>query len=251
MTISKLSSKKAILVVVVVLFLVVISAAFYLYSSKKSPETIPQTKTDQSITNMASPSEEESKPATDTPKQIEETELAPTPMSEEAAKIDISDWETYTNTDYEYRIEHPKNWFAYDSLYNNANGEKHPESLYIQNFSRPEEGGYSGIGGTGCQLSVWIGNDKYTSIQNWIDVRKTDMGDALKKISKKEIEIGRIKGMEITFSGDFVGSDNPVRIVLNNGVMYEINENWQDVPQESCQPVFDKILSTFEFIKQA
>jgi hypothetical protein len=158
----------------------------------------------------------------------------------------IADWKTYKNEKFGYEIKYPSNWFTYDYYYN---GEKHPENLYIQNFSRPEEGGFSGIGGAGCQLNVWVESEKYVSIQDWIDVRKNNFGKDLEKVTTKEAELGGVKGLEVIFSGSFLGSGDPAIVILNNGILYKIIEYWQDVPQEKCQPAFDKILSTFEFIK--
>ena len=167
-------------------------------------------------------------------------------VSDDVSEIDTSDWKTYRNEEFKYELKYFSDWFVYDYYYD---GKKHFEDLYIQNFSRPKEGGYSGIGGIGCQLSVWVESDKYSSIQEWIDVQKNNIGKDLEKVSTKEVEIGEIKGLEVIFSGSFLGTGDSVIVVLNNGIIYKISEFWQDVPQESCQPIFDKILSTFKFTK--
>ena len=162
------------------------------------------------------------------------------------SEIDTSDWKSYRNEEFGFEVKYPEDWFIYDYYYD---GEKHSENLYIQNFSRPKEGGFSGIGGTGCQLGVWIENNKYSSIQEWIDVQKDNISEDLEKVFIEEVQVGEMEGSEITFLGSFLGTGDSVIIILNNGIIYKISESWQDVPQENCQSIFDKILSTFEFIK--
>lgn len=64
----------------------------------------------------------------------------------------------------------------------------------------------------------------------------------------EEVKLGGIKGLTVTFFGTFERSGKPEIIILNNGVIYMVKQSWQGVPQETCQPVFDKILITFKFI---
>lgn len=184
--------------------------------------------------------------ATSTPEPTVTPILKPTITPIPTSNMDITSWKIYKNEKFRYEVKYPLTWFAYDYYYN---GEKHPENLYIQNFSRPEDGGFSGIGGTGCQLSVWVESDKYASIKDWIDVQKNNLGKDLEKVATKEIELGGIKGLTVTFSGSFLGSGDPVVVILNNEILYKIVRYWQDIPQENCQPVFNKILSNFKFIK--
>lgn len=161
-------------------------------------------------------------------------------------KDKVTGWNIYRNEEHGYNVSYPSSWFAYDSFYNR---EKHSENLDIQNFFRPEIGGTSGIGGIGCQLNVWVESDKYSSIQEWIGVWKNSIGLDLERVSAEEVKLGGIKGLTVTFFGTFEGSSKPEIVILNNGVIYVVKQSWQGVPQETCQPVFDKILTAFKFTK--
>jgi hypothetical protein len=114
---NKLSSKKAILGVVA-LIIVLIGAALYFSSSKKSPETIPHTKTEQSATSNTSESDQPATTDTSTPAQQEPEKLTPAknvpstpePSQAELDKIDTSNWKTYTSNDYGFEIKYPSDW---------------------------------------------------------------------------------------------------------------------------------------------
>lgn len=165
--------------------------------------------------------------------------------SESNSNADVSK-KTYKNDKYGYEIDYPSSWYVYDTQYD---GEKHQEDLNIQNFSRPKDGGFSGIGGAGCQFNIWAGNDKYNSVKDWISARKVDLGKDLENTSEKERELGGVKGEEVVFTGSFEESGKTEIVLPYKGAIYEIRRNWQDVSEENCQPFFDDMLSSFTFLK--
>jgi len=110
MTNDKPSSKKAILTSVVVLFLIAISVASYFSSSKKSPETVVQPKTNQAAIDTTPAPTKESKPNENDAAPTVAVAPTPVPTQGEIAKIDTSNWKTYMNKEYGYEIKYPKDW---------------------------------------------------------------------------------------------------------------------------------------------
>lgn len=156
-----------------------------------------------------------------------------------------TDWKAYRNEEYNYELKYPKDWYVYDYSYD---GTRHPEDVIIQNFSRPKEGGYSGIGGAGCQINIRVFQG-YSSLEERIEEEKINIGDALERVSTKDILIGNVKGYEVTFFGSFLGTGKPIILLFKEGNLYEIYRNWQDVSEEVCKLDFNQILSTFRFLE--
>ena len=150
-------------------------------------------------------------------------------------------WKTYTNTQYGFELRYPGEWHLY----------KVPDDrlIYIQNFLKPVEA-TSGIGGKGCQLSImsWP-EQRYSSISDWVAKQKINFGGALKNTTQKDVSVGSIKGLEVTFFGDFIGTGRPSIVLFDRGTLYEITKGIQDVEQNSCEVVFNQMLSTFKFTK--
>lgn len=113
---NKLSSKKVISGIVF-LIIIAIGTVLYFSSSRKSPETIPQTENNQPavinpISDQSAKMDNSSQTQQEPASQSSVKNVSPTlkPAQEELDKIDISEWKTYTNTDYEYEIKYPADW---------------------------------------------------------------------------------------------------------------------------------------------
>ncbi len=161
-------------------------------------------------------------------------------------KDETVDWKTYANEEYGYKIKYPKEYYVYDYSYD---GSQHPEEVEIQSFPRPKEGGYSGIGGTGCQTSIYVSKE-YSSFQDWVDKEKTNLGTDLERSSIEDIMVGNVKGYKVSFFGTFMGSGKSTVILFDAGNLYTIYNYQQGVTEGNCDFIFNQMLSTFKFIEQ-
>jgi hypothetical protein len=153
-------------------------------------------------------------------------------------------WQTYQDKKSGYKINYPRNWY----LYTRNNGSY----VNFQDFVEPLEGGYSGIGGTGCQVSISISpNQNFSNINDLIDERKSHIIDEVTneviKTVSKEIIIDGIKGLEVTYLGNSYGANRPSDIIFYKNNIYEIEKNCSNVFEKNYTAIMDKIISTIKF----
>lgn len=70
---------------------------------------------------------------------------------------------------------------------------------------------------------------RYSSISDWVAKQKINFGGALKNTTQKDVSVGNIKGLEVTFFGDFIGAGRSSIILFDRGTLYEITKGIQDV----------------------
>ncbi len=166
--------------------------------------------------------------------------------------VDTSNWQTYRNSEYGYEIKYPKGWFVYDDTCE-CMCENSPSSkvdsfnrIKIRSFKRPDECGYSGLGGKGIQVKIQI-TDKLKSLDDWINNIKL-VDPTMKVNAVKDVNIGGIKGKELTLSCDCLIGVGFYRIIERNNMIYEFSVFTQDIDLNNYLPAINQILSTFKFL---
>jgi len=163
--------------------------------------------------------------------------------------IDTTDWQTYRNSEYGYEIQYPQDWFVYDDsseCENNLNKVKNYNRVRIQSFARPFECGYSGLGGEGVLLNIFVTNE-ITSLNDWIENIKT-VDPTMKVNIIKDVTISGITGKELTLTCDCLIGVDFYRIIEKNNTIYEFSVSTQGVNLDSYLPTINQILSTFKFL---
>lgn len=225
---NKLSSKNAILGIVL-LVLVAIGSMLYFSSSKKSPEIVSQIKTDRPATSKTPATAENTKPNLnpDISKPTPTTIVTPSP--EDLAKIDTSNWKTYTNKDYGYEIKYPSDWYLYSDDISDVSIQPNKEV----------SGGVPGPHADAFEIKVTsVGNGKSLS-----EIAKAGYDQAGINFIKKSVMIAKIEGLETTSDCDGVGCGAPEWFVVMDNKLYDFKSNL------GYSMTFDKILSTFGFVK--
>ena len=141
-----------------------------------------------------------------------------------------ANWKNYTNKKYEYSISYPSNWFIYNS---------NESDVFIQNDKEGPPDSIPGPHASAFEIEV-------TSLKSGDSPEqeiKKDFEQAGVAFTKEAFNIGGVEGTKAISNCDGVGCGAPEWFVAKNNTLFHFNSNL------GYDEVFDKILSTFKFIK--
>lgn len=227
---NKLSFKKVI-PGIILLVVIAIGAVSYPALLKKSSETGSQTKNDQPTINMNMP--KDAKPESSVSSQSPEGPATPAtttpPQIEQSAKTNTSDWKTYTNAQYGYKIKYPKDWYLYSD--NSADVAIQPDKEMQDSVPGPHTNAF--------EIKV----KSMESGKSLSEMAKAEYDQAGIDFTEETMTIARMEGLKTISDCEGVGCGAPEWFVARDGKLYNFNSNL------GYSKTFDLILSTFEFAK--
>ncbi len=152
-----------------------------------------------------------------------------TPVPTVTPTTDTSDWKTYRNEQFGYEIKYPENWYLYDV--DSSDIFVQPDKETPDNIPGPHA--------SALEIKVKSVKVNYDPIQEV----KPDFDKAGISFTKEPIIIGGVQGLKVVSVCEGAGCGAPQWLVIKNGTLYHFDSNL------GYSKIFERILSTFRFIK--
>ena len=139
-----------------------------------------------------------------------------------------------------FEVIAPKNWEVYST--------EDTEYIDIQNFKKPLEGGYSGIGGEGCVATINVDeNFSFSSVKEWADQECFKDLDC-EKATVEIVKIDNTEWNKVAFWGSFLGTGEYTFYLLKDKKLYGIDWKCSDeIEEQRNEENLKALISTMKF----